>query len=68
MPIGVGTLPGIIVSALGIGIFGVDLVCGAAIRRCTKKAMKYADIGRCALDKLNSIHKRVSEGLRDANI
>lgn len=30
--------------------------------------MKHAEIARCAADKLNSVHKKVSEALRDGNI
>lgn len=65
---GVGTIPGIVLSALGASAFLVDLACAAVIRKCTKKAMKHAEIMRCANDKLQSIHKYVSEALRDGTI
>lgn len=67
-PVGTYQADIIFFEELGAGAFGINMVCDAIIRRCTKTAMKHAEIARCATDKLNSIHKQVSGGLRDANI
>lgn len=57
MVTGVGILPAAVLAGLGMGAFGINLVCDTTIRWSTKKAMKHAEIARCATNKLNSIHK-----------
>jgi hypothetical protein len=65
---GFGALPGLVLAGIGSGAFVLDLACAAVIRKCTKKAMKHCEITRCATTKLGTIHKYVSEALRDCSI
>jgi hypothetical protein len=65
---GIGTIPGIVLSALGAGAFVVDLACAAITRKCIAKAMKHALVGQVALTKLNSVHRLVSMALNDGKI
>jgi hypothetical protein len=62
---GVGSLPGIVLSGIGAGAFGVDLLCGMVNRKLSRKIFKHHTIEQTARTKLNTIHKHVSLALSD---
>jgi hypothetical protein len=65
---GVGALPGLCVSGIGAGAFGIDLACGMVNRKLARKLDKHRTIEQTARTKLNTIHKMVSTALVDCKI
>jgi hypothetical protein len=62
---GVGALPGLVLSGIGVGGFAIDLACGQINRKLVRKLEKHQTILQTARTKLNTIHKHVSLALSD---